>query len=311
LNAEASPKTRRITAPLLRLVRRVHLYLGLLLWPFALFFGLTGLSFNHPTVGRGLEVRRFAPETVARRTGFHRWDPRQIAERIVEDLNWRGRKYRLDTSERPRFSGFPLFLAPVANGKQVLILSLSEGHATLTERPDPPHVERVPFEGERVVLPEYGVAKLADRLNPLLREPDSGAQGPFRAHPEIHPELRFSLAGPDGVAWNVVYDLSTGELSGTPRDSVLRGSVTELLESLHKQHHYPPHADATSAWALFADLTALTLILWAVSGLVMWWQLKRLRFRGAVVVVLAIASSAAVISATAREIRFGSTAEGR
>jgi hypothetical protein len=300
----------RRAAPLaLRLVRRIHLYLGLLLWPFALFFGITGLSFNHPTIGRGLEVRRLSAATVSRHTRFEGWDAQRIAQRLVHDLNAGGHGYRLDLAERPRFSGFPLFVAPAAKGKQVLILDLSDGDATLTERPDPSSVAHVPFDGQRVTLAEYDLAKLAARLNPLLRDPELAVEGPLRPHPEIHPQLRFGMSSRDGRPWNVVYDLSTGELSGTSRGTRHRGSLAELLESLHKQHHYPPHADATSVWALFADLTAATLILWSLSGLVMWWQMKRLRRAGTLVIVIAIALSASVISATAREIHFGPAAE--
>ncbi len=300
---------RRAVPLALRLVRRIHLYLGLLLWPFALFFGITGLSFNHPTIGRGLEVRRLSAATVSRHTGFEGWDAQRIAERLVHDLNADGRRYHLDLAERPRFSGFPLFAAPAATGKQVLILNLSDGDATLTERPDPARVARVPFDGQRLALDDYDLAKLADRLSPLLRDPRLAVEGPLRPHPEIHPELRFGMSSRDGRPWNVVYDLSTGELSGTPRGASNRGSLAELLESLHKQHHYPPHADATSVWALFADLTAATLILWSLSGLVMWWQMKRLRRAGAIVIAIAIALSLTVVSRTAREVHFGATAE--
>ena len=60
--------TARQTA--LRWVRRTHLYLGLLMWPFVLLFAITGLSFNHPTVGRGLSVKRASASEVTADTGY-------------------------------------------------------------------------------------------------------------------------------------------------------------------------------------------------------------------------------------------------
>ena len=43
----------------------------------------------------------------------------------------------------------------------------------------------------------------------------------------------------------------------------------ELLAKLHTTHHYPLSVRATWFWALLADLTAITLVLWALSGLAM------------------------------------------
>ena len=117
-------------------------------------------------------------------------------------------------------------------------------------------------------------------------------------------ELRFQVRDDRGDSWNVVYDLGTGLLDGRPTQEVSSTPTIELLESLHKQHHYPPSFAASSVWALFADLTAITLLFWCLSGLLMWWQMKKLRWVGASLLVLAVVVATLVMTSTAAEITF-------
>src|SRR5690606_40753847 len=70
-------------------------------------------------------------------------------------------------------------------------------------------------------------------------------------------ELRFVAKDGDGTPWNVVYNLTTGSLDGRPTDEERHAPVVELLESLHKQHHFPANFGPTFYWALFADLTEI------------------------------------------------------
>lgn len=308
--AVGSPPARQTLTPrLLRWIRRIHLYLGLLLWPFVLLFGLTGLSFNHPTVGRALTVRQVPAAAVASISRFQPWDAGNIAERVAQELRRQGKPFQVDGEEQPRFFGFPLFAAPDRAGKQVLILSLSDGSATITERPDPAPPPANPLAGVEVKLPGLDLGELAARLEPLLIAQGVASTGPLRPHPKVHPELRFRLRDASGREWNTRYDLATGALDAYPSSQARGGSLAELLEAIHTQHHYPPDWGATSLWALFADATALTLIVWALSGLIMWWQMRRLRKTGLVVVLVAVALSASVIAGTARELQFSGAPE--
>lgn len=298
----SSPPTRGALgsspAPrLMRLVRRLHLYLGLLLWPFVLLFGITGLSFNHPTVGRQLEVRRVSPDEVERFTGFRAWQPRALAEDVVRQLRELGKRFELSSERAPRFTGFALFAAPAEDGKQVVIVSLTDGSATITRRPEPPAPPPDPLGDVTLELPDVSLPALSKRLEPLL----SATAGPLRPHPTVHPELQLELRDDQNHLWTAAYDLSTGKLRSRPA-SIRRHSLIEVLENVHQQHHYPPEGGPTWWWALFADATALTLIIWAVTGLVMWWQLRRLRKAGLAALLVALALSTAIVTSTMREV---------
>jgi hypothetical protein len=148
-------------------------------------------------------------------------------------------------------------------------------------------------------------------LDALPRAQGVVVNGPLRPHPVAHPEVRFVLEDARGVRWNTVYNLSTGALSGRRADAAHPGGLAELVESLHKQHHYPPQAVASWWWALFADLTAVTLLIWGFSGLIMWWQLKKLRKIGIAVILLAVVVATLVMGGTLSELAFApDAAEG-
>ncbi len=296
-----APTKRQV---IFRLLRRAHLYLGLLMWPFVLLFAITGLSFNHPTVGRGLAVKRATADEVKRATGFEPWSAEELANDVVRELLESGAEYRLSPDAGARFTGFPMFAAPAPGGRQALIISLSEGSATITERPDPPAPEPTPFADVEVRLPERDLKLLARKLDPLLASQGVATQGPLAPNPKTHPQLAFRLLDGGGREWNVLYDLGSGKLSGKPTAAPRAGAFVELLEALHMQHHYPPHGGATRFWALFADLTALTLLVWAMTGIVMWWQMRRLRAAGAVVVAVALVLGASVMLSTGAELSF-------
>ncbi|HLV20417.1 MAG TPA: PepSY-associated TM helix domain-containing protein [Polyangiaceae bacterium] len=298
------PRAQRVWPLLQRLIRRVHLYLGLFLWPFVLLFGITGLSFNHPTVGRGLQTRELAGDDVRRLTGFSPWNPGAIANEVVTKLNQDGKRLTLSEDFDPKFDGWPLFAAPSAGGKQVVILSLGDGSTTITDRPDDPNDGPRPLSDTPIPLERYSTTRLAEQPTPLLAEAPRRAKGPLRPHPKVHPELRFQVQDQAGVTWDVLYDLTTGEVRGKHAVAPRQRPLVELLEAIHTQHHFPPERDAKFTWALFADLTALTLIIWALTGLVMWVQLKRLRKSGGVVLALSITVAAVVVYGVAQDLSF-------
>lgn len=48
------------------------------------------------------------------------------------------------------------------------------------------------------------------------------------------------------------------------------------LGMLHKTHRHPVEMGPSFWWVLLADLTGISLILWAFTGLATWWQMKKL-----------------------------------
>ncbi|HKQ68143.1 MAG TPA: hypothetical protein VJT73_02325, partial [Polyangiaceae bacterium] len=288
----------------LRVVRRVHLYLGLLLSPFLLLFGVTGLSFNHPKIGRGLTEERIGAAEVERVTGFRPWNADDVARRVVEALSWGEVKYTMPEGMGSVFAGWPLFVAQAGGGKEAMLVNLETGEIGLTYLPDPELPQAAPFARAELRIEGYDMGDLAARLDKLRAVRGVEARDAFRPHPQVHPEVRFVVQDQSGQRWNAIYDLGSGALSGRRADLRRAGPLVELLESIHTQHHYPLRVGATFWWALLADCTALSLIVWSFSGLVMWWQMNRLRRIGLGVLTLAAIIAFTVMGSTAREISF-------
>jgi len=301
-----APRPRRGYGAAMKFVRRLHMYLGLLVFPWVLLFGISGALFNHPEIGRDIERREMSQEELTGLTGMKPWNPDEIAQRVVAQLNaGSSGGYALDPGAPSSFSGWPLLATPSrSGGRHVLIVSLDGGGATVSTHAPEPKSDPAPFAGTTVELPEYRMAAVQDQVKELLPKLGIDAPGPLRAHPKIHPELHFRVRDANARAWNVVYDLGTGQLDGRPASPGQLGFV-ELLGKLHTTHHFPVHGDMAWLFALFADITGITLALWALSGLAMWWQMKPTRVLGAIAITVAVAAAALVMRGTASEIQFG------
>jgi hypothetical protein len=283
-------------------MRKGHLYLGLVMWPFALLFALSALSFNHPARARGLHQFRIHASEVAEHTGFQPPNARAMADSLLSELNRGTARYELDGS--PSFGGWALFAAPVTGGQQTLILSLDSGWLDVTERPDQAGEEAAPFERWRPAARPLDMELLANKFAGLLEHHGVTTVGPVRVHPEVHPELRLTLRDEQNRFWAAKFDLVTNELRATQAAGA-RGTFAETLERIHTQHHYPAQRDITWLWALFADLTALTLLLWSVTGLFMWWQQRKLRRVGAWIIVSTVIGSGLLMSSVVNHQNFG------
>ncbi|TKD11805.1 hypothetical protein E8A74_06635 [Polyangium fumosum] len=297
---------RRGYGAVMKFIRRLHMYLGLLVFPWVLLFGMSGALFNHPEIGRDIEQRDLSAAELATLTGMKPWDPEDIAQKVVAQLNAGSPGgYVLDSGAPRSFSGWPLLATPArSGGRHVLIVSLDGGGATVSTHAPEPKSDPPPFAGATVDLPGYKMAAVQEQVKELLPKLGIDAEAPLRAHPKAHPELRFRVRDANARTWNIVYDLSTGRVDGRPAGpGQLR--FVELLEKLHTTHHFPIHGDMAWFFALFADITGITLIVWALSGLAMWWQMKPTRVLGALAITVAIAAAALVMRGTASEIQFG------
>lgn len=284
----------------LKLVRRVHLYAGLFLLPFVFAYGLSGYLFNHPTVLRTNAPADFGPEVLAE-TGFADGiDAAAIADEVVRQL--RGEPV----------DGVPpdLVLADAAGARLTGSIELKarcdENEHTIrvdgdgdggqliapaARRPAPPPAPFARKDGLEVAAPlldrwraDGGV--VAERL---------GLHG-ARVQLERAPRVLFDIAA-DGRTWHATYDPMKGSLSAVPADAPGRDvSFRSLMTSLHGARGYSTQGGVRWFWGLQVDAVGILMMVWAVTGLVMWWQQKRLRRPGLVVLGASAVSAWLLIS---------------
>ena len=67
-----------------------------------------------------------------------------------------------------------------------------------------------------------------------------------------------------------------------------------LMERMHLTHTYTPTHDARWFWAFVVDAMFVSMVFWAISGLLMWWQVKRTRLWGVGVLALSVLTSVVI-----------------
>jgi hypothetical protein len=297
-------KRRRHRA--LRAVRKVHMYIGLVLFPWVVFFGLTGMLFNHPGVGEPTAGR---PITAAELSaaGVHPLDPAQVAESIAAGLRAQGKSFRVDAGYDSGFHGTTGFATSGPGTRLLTIVDLERGRGVVLTRPDRTTPD-APFAGD-VRLDQVRLDALPSKLTGLLASKGitDVAHEPYLAMAQV---LRFRLLDDAGRQWNATYDLGSGRLDGRPTDSPPPLSLHDLLGTMHRTHHFPARLGPITFWVLFADLTALALVIWALTGIVMWIQIKKSRAAGVVAVSVGLLIAAVVMRWTDADLRFGHVQPG-
>jgi hypothetical protein len=284
------------------------MYAGLLLFPWVLLFGLSGLLFNHPNVGEDVTGTRLGPDALRKVARIEPWGPGDLAREITDALNGavaEDRRLAVDPGYEPELHGVNVFSAPATDGRHLVLLDLGQGAAIVATRKARPEPPTAPFARASLPLPGRDLRALEPQVSTLLRARGLETSGELKAHPKIAQQLRFRLREADGALWNATYDLRSGALDGRRSDQWSPIGITQLLGALHKTHHFTPRIGAQWFWALFEDLLGLTLAFWACSGLVMWWQMKALRRAGAVCVAVACVAGGLVIWQTTDTLTFG------
>ena len=142
-----------------------------------------------------------------------------------------------------------------------------------------------------VELAQSPIQQLTESAATLMEK--QGFQGAELASVQMA-ALEFQVQDSKNEVWTVTYDAKAGSIRGekaSEKESALAASLSlrRFLLNLHVAHGYPDEMSARSIWAVFVDIMGLTMIFWGISGIVMWWQIKRTRLVGALCLVFSTA----------------------
>ncbi|MCK5942550.1 MAG: PepSY domain-containing protein, partial [Planctomycetes bacterium] len=73
--------------------------------------------------------------------------------------------------------------------------------------------------------------------------------------------------------------------------------IGRLMRRLHVTHGYGRPDWPRIVWAVFVDIMAFAMVMWSVTGVVMWWQKKSLRVPGGITIAGAFGGGVALIVA--------------
>lgn len=265
----------------MKLVRRIHLYSGLFLFPWVMLYGVTALLFNHPTYFPDVETRTFAPAGESGDPFGDLPQAGQVAAEIVDELNDQSErsgeaKYRLASSGYAEFTRSGVATVKDDDHEYTLVVSGTDGSGYVRVKP-------IDKEDTGPKLPKVKPAaaqELAGKLNAGLRrkldELEVAAEKPaFRRMPELQFDMEI-----DGELHRVRYDAARGTLSALRPTSMRR-----YLLRMHMAHTYPAAKGPRWFWAVAVDVMFGAMVFWGISGIFMWWQIKKTRVLGALIVI--------------------------
>jgi hypothetical protein len=280
----------------MKIIRRVHLYLGLILLPWVLFFGVSGFLFNHNSTffgGSNEFIQEFNRDEVDLIAAHPTTDLSIAAAGILAQINSDSADYQIKNADDVALNGYLQFTGPTDKGAATVTIDPVNGTASISIQSKPAIAQdRADFEGKKVSVESLNTEQIAEQAALLLKAIGIEPQRAMELKSRGAAELRFQVIDASGRSWNTTYNLATEKLSARASDDVSHFNLYSALTRLHKQHGYPDQVSARWFWTLFTDTTALTLIFWGLSGAIMWWQMKPTRLIG-----IAGLSLAAVLAA--------------
>lgn len=300
---------------LMKFVRRTHMYTGLILLPWVLLFGASGVLFNHPTwlsdtdiVYResGTELRQIA--------GFEASDPLALAGDVVERLNEGSAQdqFELEQNGVARLGGRLYFSTKSEGGQHVVRFNMSEGTAWIESRPysESATVERPAFSGSVIEADFVPWDDLENGAQALLARAGIEPSEELKRQSRSAPQLLFQVRDQDDRLWNTVVNLQTGAVDGRLAASASPMGLRSTITRLHKLHVYPDGKGARWLWAIAGDATGLMMVFWGLSGAIMWWQIKPTRLVGIAGLSIAAVVAFIVTTGTLNELSFGPPRNG-
>ncbi|MCZ2342803.1 MAG: hypothetical protein LC104_13590 [Bacteroidales bacterium] len=319
--SRGEPAPRRWGKRCLHLLRRVHLYLGLFLLPWAVLYGITGFLFNHPTAFSDQNTASFRATAIAGSPLLSAPSPVRIAEQVIAGLNARApspNAYSLVEPEAARYAPrtFAFATATLVDGRKVsLLFDVVYGSGTVREQAVTPPIaptQSAPFAirsggsgnmgrtgrgsqdgsprtpaAEPLIVPEPLHEHVLATIPAALTA--TGFPQAVESVVTSVPDLIFHMQDQEGQIWRVNFNAKNGTVAGTlaeqkPATEPL--SLRRFLLRLHLIHGYPSEGGAKWWWAVIVDVMSFVMVFWGISGMMMWWQIKATRWIGIPIIIL-------------------------
>ena len=305
----------RLNSATMMWMRRIHLFSGLFMLPWVLLYGFTAMLFNHSTWFSDARV-----ETVMLSESEKNSLPKSedIAKSLVENLQRNNMKIELADTPNAVFtrSAFASFETDKNNQTLVIDLNTGNGYRRVRNKPessvseeskkDPPKEKHKPDlkKGVGVSLDAGESINVTELVNEIDSDKD-----PEKKIKLNLPTLEFN-ALVDGELKRLRFSQQSNrrrsrpapddDKSGTSEknQNAVKGTVVAVganprnmtwrsyLLRLHMAHGYPVTRNARYWWAYAVDAMFVCMVFWGLSGVFMWWQIKRTRVLGFILLIL-------------------------
>lgn len=285
------PRRRRLSSRLMVLARRTHLYAGLFLLPWVFLYGITGAMYNHQSLLPRATIQN-VPTAVVDASELPTFPtPDQLAARVVAAIDAAADDVDVAIAQRPgaEYTNDVMFKVIVDNHEHIVHLDPIAHQAEIFKFPPQD------FRPERLI---HDVKNVGLTPNPLSIARQS-AEHIFKQSGVVTDDtpqqfgwtkLNF-IATVDGQPARITYVLNDGHVDVMKYDGHHGMATRGFFLRLHTSHGQPPHWNGRMVWSLFVDAMAIAMVSWGLTGLLMWWQIKRTRLIGGLVISASIATA--------------------
>ena len=310
-------RKRKLSSNINMWIRRIHLFSGLFMLPWVLLYGFTALLFNHPKISMDpqTEIKNF---TLIDESRDAMPSPFNLAHLAVESAQEKIKETEGTETIELAEPANAVFTRSVFGSTEnddatlTLIMDLNTGTGYLRKRYKTfePEKEESPNPtikaGFPVSITKDPVKKFTDSVTELVNETEFDIS---KLNVRSFPTIEFD-AIVDGERQRMRYSRTTsrrptssanmnqseskteeqvkpeyrGNLSivgSNPRDLNWRN----YLLRLHMAHGYPVQKNHRWFWAIAVDLMFASMVFWGLSGVVMWWQIRRTRRIGMILLI--------------------------
>lgn len=294
IGTDTLPRRRRYWGRFMIVVRRTHLYAGLFLLPWVFLYGITGAMFNHQGLFPEVSIQPVAAERIQETAMVEFPTPAALAQQIVESLqsSVEGKTIELADPHSAAFTN-PLQFEAFAGEKRYVasIDPVSKASTVVHHRPNPEEPALLWSDVQDTTLTPDPHDMAQQAAAEILAE--VGIVPSKTPQPLGWTKLNF-LATVDGMPARVTYILKDRHLEIARYDGNDGMTARRFFLRLHTSHGQPPHWNGRRIWSLFIDAMAIAMVTWGISGVFMWWQIKRTRRVGALVIAASLATAAAM-----------------
>ncbi|QDT55770.1 hypothetical protein Pan44_38180 [Caulifigura coniformis] len=309
-----APKRSKLGKTSMHLTRRGHLYAGLLLVPWVFLYGVTGFLFNHPEVWSDQPTTSITNRLIKGTPLSELQRPAAMAAEVVAAINASGKdQYELLDADRISFGRGGLGASLIGSDGKAYSVSLgTSGTGSIRELAvgglggrggggrggrggfgeSSTESAAAPFEVKSgLLLKASPFDRIEDGLSTVLSrlKMDGVRVSEVRVTP-----LSFQMESA-GKKWQASYNPLIGSVTGQPVPEGAEGlamSARSFLLRMHMAHGYPADDNPIRfVWAMIVDAMSLIMVFWGISGIVMWWQIKRTRVLGGICLLLSVASA--------------------
>lgn len=288
---KVSQRPRRLWTRVMILVRRVHLYSGLFLLPWVFLFGVTGAMFNHQGLFPQARIQP-VPSTALESTSLGELlSESQLADEVVAALQ---KQYPNQTiqrlADRPaEYTGDMLFETWANGERHVAHINPVSQTAYVASHPGDDHKPKPVLDNvKNISISPAPMQPAQSAATEVFKA--AGVENTNNAKPIGWTKLNF-LVSVDGQPARLTYVLKDGHVDVTTFDGNPGFSPRQFFLRLHTTHVMSPYWNGRTIWVIAADVLAAAMVVWGLSGIVMWWQIKRTRLIGAAVVAASIATA--------------------